>query len=489
MAIVPTVYSSDFCIPTNFNVGDQIKIIWSISNNIPQASGATAYIVDLQEMHPYEDNPEIEFTPWSNVNAHIGGLNTNDGQAHTNAIINQAEHVISAAKLSDDLVRTVSGSTYDDWYLPTLGDVSKLYQLRTILDPVIANEGGSILTKSHTTYNLKAYWASSESVNPTSPNPVFSVSFNPSSGGGASFGRAKTMKFRSRSIRKQVLSASEQSSLSVGSVFGGGVIFRIVEENTTTVTPKVDLTVKISNTTIGTYTNLGNQVGNFIEHTITSNDGSAPNICFLFSNSNTGEYPWITNVEIYKVERETITEIQAGTKTTLAWSDDSKRWVSRYSYIPEYMSTHKTGIVSFVNGDLYIHDDSVNKNYFYGGFFPTMVTYVDNISPSQPKVFVNHAVEGSNKPNYTTLETEDNWAMFSDLVNDDYVRREGTYYSEMFGDTNDPNVGVNASFGDKLRRGTKLRGQYIKVGMIFNDNDLEVKHSNVGFITSKGHTT
>ena len=67
MAIVPTVYSSDFCIPTNFNVGDQIKIIWSISNNIPQASGATAYIVDLQEMHPYEDNPEIEFTPWSNV--------------------------------------------------------------------------------------------------------------------------------------------------------------------------------------------------------------------------------------------------------------------------------------------------------------------------------------------------------------------------------------------------------------------------------------
>jgi len=104
-------------------------------------------------------------------------------------------------------------------------------------------------------------------------------------------------------------------------------------------------------------------------------------------------------------------------------------------------------------------------------------------------VYMNHAVEGNTKPNYTTLQTEESWIMNSDLVREDYIRREGTYYSEMFGDVNDPNVSDNATYGDKLRRGTKLRGQYIKVGMTFTDKDLEVKHSNIGYITSKGHTT
>ena len=79
--------------------------------------------------------------------------------------------------------------------------------------------------------------------------------------------------------------------------------------------------------------------------------------------------------------------------------------------------------------------------------------------------------------------------MNSDLIKDDYIRREGTYYSELFGDVNDPNVGLNASHGDKLMKGTKLRGQYIKVFMTFRQEDLEIKHSNIGYITSKGHTT
>ena len=153
------------------------------------------------------------------------------------------------------------------------------------------------------------------------------------------------------------------------------------------------------------------------------------------------------------------------------------------------MSTFKTGIITFTKGNLYIHDDSNNKNYFYNGKYPTQVTYVENIQPSQPKVFLTHAVEGTSQPNISRFETIENWTMNSDLIKDDYIRREGTYYSELFGDVNDPNVGLNASHGDKLMKGTKLRGQYIKVFMTFRQEDLEIKHSNIGYITSKGHTT
>ena len=166
-----------------------------------------------------------------------------------------------------------------------------------------------------------------------------------------------------------------------------------------------------------------------------------------------------------------------------------QRWTSRYSFLPEYFSTYKTCFASFVNGALYIHDNSNNKNYFYNTTFPSSITYIENVSPSQPKVFLTHAVEGNEKPSHTKFETIENHTMSSDLVADDYIRKEGTFYSDLFGDTNDPNVGDNATFGDKLIKGTKLRGQYIQVGMTFRTKDLEIKHSNIGFITSKGHTT
>lgn len=106
---------------------------------------------------------------------------------------------------------------------------------------------------------------------------------------------------------------------------------------------------------------------------------------------------------------------------------------------------------------------------------------------SQPKIFLTHSVEGDNSPSFVTFETVENHTMQSDLVNSDYERREGTYYAEMYGDTNDPNI--EGSFGDKLLKGTKLRGQFIKVGLTFRDNNLKVKHSNIGYITSKGHNT
>jgi len=151
------------------------------------------------------------------------------------------------------------------------------------------------------------------------------------------------------------------------------------------------------------------------------------------------------------------------------------------------MTTFKTGIASFLNGDLYIHDDTVNKNYFYGGEYPTYISYIENEFPSQPKVFLSHSIEGNAKPTITTFETVENNKMLSDLESGDYDQKEGTFYSEMYGDYTDPNI--EGSKGDKLLRGTKLRGQYIKVGVTFRESDLKIKHSNIGFIASKGHDT
>ena len=484
---------SSFSINTPFAIGDEIQINWTITNAYPQSTGTTVHIVDLHDAQDLEGNPELvnQLPPFSNVLTHIGGLEDNySGKANTQAIIGQTGHTISAAKVCDDIVRTYGSDVYSDWYLPSRFQVSNLYSLRGVLDgPLVAN-GGDALTKTSTTYNIKSYATSTERQAKGNDNDCFSISFNPNSGGGALFYRSKPMKFRCRAVREFVLQSGDPIP-QVGDLLGGGIVYKVVVQNATSITPSVDLKVSIGvgNTEIFNQTNLNSGFTHTVTHTITQIDATNPNISWLYNNSNADPYNWTTNYQIYKKDNEVVTEIQAGAKTTLAWNDDAARWTSRYSYIPEYMSTYKTGIATFLKGKLYIHDDSQNKNYFYNGFYPTMVTYIDNVSPSQPKVFMNHAVEGDNKPNYTTFETVDNWVMNSDLVIEDYIEREGTYYSEMYGDVNDPNVGDNATYGDKLRRGTKLRGQYIKVGMSFDDNNLEVKHSNIGYITSKGHTT
>jgi len=480
---------SDFSLDTNFEVGDEIKIVFDIHNNVPiSASDKSVYIVDLQECQDVENYPNTVLPQWSNVNEIIGTCNNWDGKINSQNILNQTGHTNSAAKVVSEVSRVVSGTTYNDWYLPSNAQLSTVYQLMDVLDPIIVQNNGKKLRKTQTHYQQKGYWTSSETQTPR-PTPVFSISFNPDSGGGSTFGRPKTYRFRTRAFRHQTVSQSV--NVAVGDIFGGGIVYKIVEAQSSSPAPKVDLDINIGNqqTNIFSQNELPSEHSSFIEHTVTALNGQSPKINFIFTNSNVQDYTWITNIKIFKKENELITQIQAGSKTTLAWSDNSNRWVSRYSYIPEYMTTFKTGIATFTNGDLFIHDDTVNKNYFYGGYYPTKVTYIENVSPSQPKVYMNHAVEGNAKPNYTTLQTEESWIMNSDLVGEDYIRREGTYYSEMFGDVNDPNVSDNATYGDKLRRGTKLRGQYIKVGMTFTDNDLEVKHSNIGYITSKGHTT
>lgn len=501
---------SNFCINTDFNPGDEIKIVFDIHNAVPTTTDKTVYIVDLQEGSPHtiaEENITIndyqiiqsQNTKWSNVHGtyvgnswetnenYYAGATSSDGVYNTNQIINQTKHQYSAAKIASDISRTIAGVTYDDWYLPTQGELSDMYNLMDVLDPVIVANGGSKLRKNHPWAIVKNYWASWESGSLTTTTPVISMSFNPNSGGGANFGRPKHNMYRVRAVRRMTTT----DNVSVGDFYKGGVIFKITGGGTA-ITPEVDLdiTMGYANTNIFSANDLASDYSNSgVEVSVTATHGSSPQICFNYTNSNAGDYEWTTNVRIFKKVEEIEEQISVGKRTTLAWSEAAQRWVTRYSFTPEYFSTYKTGFTSFVNGQLFIHDDSNNKNYFYNGKYPTQVCYVENVEPSQPKVFMTHSVEGNAEPTLTKFETIDNWTMNSDLVKGDYIEREGTYYSDMFGDVNDPNVGDNATYGDKLMRGTKLRGQYLKVFMTFRQEDLEVKHSNIGYITSKGHTT
>ena len=69
---------SNFTINTGFKIGDEIKIVFDISNEVPATADKTVYIVDLQEGTPHtiaEENIqssnyqtiESQNTKWSNI--------------------------------------------------------------------------------------------------------------------------------------------------------------------------------------------------------------------------------------------------------------------------------------------------------------------------------------------------------------------------------------------------------------------------------------
>jgi hypothetical protein len=463
-----------------------------LSNNGPSGSNKDLFIVAIEEIS--------SGVAWTNKHIQHIEIPANDlsyggGQSNTNTIINTIAHTTSAAKLCNDYTITVAGTEYNDWYLPNTTEFNLLYNNRVAVDSTITSNSGDIVTlSSGVQYFLKdganpsandstSYWTSNQAVN----NETNAIGKKFTTDDSTEWYRRKNGSLRVRAIRKV---SKSSGTYNIGDYVEGGVVFHIIDNGGAS-TPSVDLDITVGedNTNVYSQNGLNVSTGNIVNtFTITSGMDKDLPITFTFTNSNTGIYNWGTAVRVFK-EIEEITEevVRKIGAVTLAYSRDMKRWTSRYSYIPEYMTTFKTGVASFRNGDLFIHDDTVNKNYFYGGSFPTYISYIENEFPSQPKVFLTHSIEGNAKPTLSTFETVENNKMLSDLESNDYDQKEGTFYSEMYGDYTDPNI--EGSKGDKLLRGTKLRGQYIKVGVTFRENDLNIKHSNIGFNASKGHDT
>jgi len=81
--------------------------------------------------HYLEAAPSDQSTSstWSNITNLIGTTGTaiGKGKANTAAIIGQAGHTASAAKLCDDLSIQNGGTTYSDWFLPSRYELYEMY--------------------------------------------------------------------------------------------------------------------------------------------------------------------------------------------------------------------------------------------------------------------------------------------------------------------------------------------------------------------------
>jgi hypothetical protein len=105
---------------------------------------------------------DLGYVTWSNVVSLIGltAQSDWDGQSNTNAIIAQAGHTGSAAKLCDDYTNVNYGTgAYSDWYLPSLHQLVKLWGAVYEVNKALDSDGNGATTSIIKNY----YWSSTES--------------------------------------------------------------------------------------------------------------------------------------------------------------------------------------------------------------------------------------------------------------------------------------------------------------------------------------
>lgn len=126
---------------------------------------------------------------WSNnINTLIGSSaqSTWDGLSNSNAIVSQAGHINSAAKLCLDLI----AGGQSDWYLPSVDELSLVWHNRFIINKVISTIPGAQLFGT----GLSDYWSSSEN----SYNSAYPFRFGAGDAGGNGF---KSSTYFVRAIR------------------------------------------------------------------------------------------------------------------------------------------------------------------------------------------------------------------------------------------------------------------------------------------------
>lgn len=182
---------------------------------------------------------------------------------------------------------------------------------------------------------------------------------------------------------------------------------------------------------------------------------------------------------------------------TWAYQPNIEKWVSRYSFRPEWMCLVGNRLVSFKDGYPYVHN-SETYNEFYGQAYDSVLALVHNDAGNVTKVYEGVSVEGDT-PDILHVRTEVPNVQSSDIrggaLNQqtknagEFRVNEGVNYAPILRDRLSPNA--SGSYDQKLYLGDVMRGEVgLFQGVFSSPSTAKLwKFVNIGFIPSRGHNT
>jgi len=171
---------------------------------------------------------------------------------------------------------------------------------------------------------------------------------------------------------------------------------------------------------------------------------------------------------------------------TIVYDLKYSRWRGSFSFAPEGFSVLQNQLYSFKSGQLYLHNQQNQCNY-YGVQYNPRVMYVPNIEPTMPKSYNAIGVRSNIVPLFTVLYNLYPYQQLTDLLDYDYRDIEGIWYATFRRNIMQPTAtGYTAT---SLLTGEKMRGVTMMAMLEFSVNTvpLELKFIDIDFSISHGH--
>lgn len=162
---------------------------------------------------------------------------------------------------------------------------------------------------------------------------------------------------------------------------------------------------------------------------------------------------------------------------TLAFNEDADRWVTYYSYIPEFMNKFMNSFFTFENGRMWEHNVNEIRNNFYGVQYSSSVTFICNIEFRKNKLWFNLRLDSTGgwfSPDMETDKTDQfPNGMKSRLKKGNFKSIDGKLWADIMNDMTDPKFNTIVDPVERqiqaLFKGRKLQGGYMTIQLENND--------------------
>jgi hypothetical protein len=200
----------------------------------------------------------------------------------------------------------------------------------------------------------------------------------------------------------------------------------------------------------------------------------------------------------YKCYLLTFPQINGRPAVTISFDESKNGWNTYLSYLPEYYGITGQILISFMDGQLWVHEsDNVPRSNFYGVQYDNDIDIVFNRYPKATKLFFN-IEEQSDKMFYCPeilIPPNEPYplGMSSELRANRFSNYEGHWNSDFLRDKNDTSaqfisiLDVTERETTALLKGRNLRGEVLVVKLRLNNQgeDFIMKRIDIGFALSE----
>jgi hypothetical protein len=171
-------------------------------------------------------------------------------------------------------------------------------------------------------------------------------------------------------------------------------------------------------------------------------------------------------------------DIYDGSGKTLRYNSPNDMWIGAFTFQAEQFVRMGNDLYSFKGGALYIHNQ--NTTTFYGTPFLSKLMF--SVNPGAIHTFYSIGLESNKVPSWVHFRTEDPQTQSSDLINTDFIVKEGVIGTSLLRDRLSPNA--TGDYNKKQVTGDRLYGKALLVLLEYefqtDTTKLQLRRINIG---------